>query len=220
MIPVPFRRTALIVDRDPDTRQMYAQCLRLAQFDVDEAEEGRDALAKALARRYDVLIIETRLPGIDGYQLIRVLRRDASTQAVPIVVVTGEGSSSAVDRARKSGANAVFVKPALPDVMLAEIFRLLERPTVPMTSADEGQRDLRARKGHSLSRRHQRGETIAPPMQPPALVCPRCDLPLMYQRSHVGGVSARHSEQWDDYECPQGCGVFQYRQRTRKLRHT
>jgi hypothetical protein len=41
---------------------------------------------------------------------------------------------------------------------------------------------------------------------------------LTYERSHIGGVSERNSEQWDYYECPSGCGTFQYRQRTRKLR--
>ncbi len=50
------------------------------------------------------------------------------------------------------------------------------------------------------------------------MTCPRCDRPLLYEKSHVGGVNARELEQWDYFECPQGCGTFQYRQRTRKLR--
>jgi hypothetical protein len=63
-----------------------------------------------------------------------------------------------------------------------------------------------------------RVETDAPPAAPPSLVCPACDKPLVYARSHVGGVNARSSEQWDYFDCPSGCGTFQYRQRTRKLR--
>jgi len=50
------------------------------------------------------------------------------------------------------------------------------------------------------------------------LVCPNCDRALQYVRSHVGGVSARLSEQWDYYTCHGACGTFQYRQRTRRLR--
>jgi hypothetical protein len=65
---------------------------------------------------------------------------------------------------------------------------------------------------------HERHDTTAPPVTPPALICPQCDQLLAYQRSHIGGVSARHADQWDYYECPAGCGVFQYRERTRKLR--
>jgi hypothetical protein len=69
-----------------------------------------------------------------------------------------------------------------------------------------------------LSRLHERHDTTSPPLPPPALICPQCDQLLAYQHSHIGGVSARHAEQWDYYECPTGCGMFQYRERTRKLR--
>jgi len=55
------------------------------------------------------------------------------------------------------------------------------------------------------------------PKVPPALMCPSCDVSLIYAHSHVGGVGDRQREQWDYYLCPT-CGTFQYRQRTRKLR--
>ena len=54
--------------------------------------------------------------------------------------------------------------------------------------------------------------------KPPALVCPDCNKALKYLRSHVGGVNARQPEQWDYFECGTGCGTFQFRERTRKLR--
>lgn len=44
-----------------------------------------------------------------------------------------------------------------------------------------------------------------------------CDRELRYLRSHVGGVSIKHSEQWDHFVCPTGCGRFEYRVRTRRL---
>jgi hypothetical protein len=70
----------------------------------------------------------------------------------------------------------------------------------------------------ALAKAHQRFATTSPPASPPSLMCPRCDRPLVYARSHVGGVSANHPEQWDDFDCP-SCGAFEYRHRTRKLRH-
>jgi hypothetical protein len=69
-----------------------------------------------------------------------------------------------------------------------------------------------------LSRVHARHDTIDPLALPPSLVCSTCDQPLRYLRSHVGGVSVRHPEQWDYFECVAGCGAYQYRPRTRKLR--
>ena len=56
---------ALLVDRDVDTRKMYAEYLRLSVCDIDEADDGREALAMAIAHHPDVIITETRLPGIN-----------------------------------------------------------------------------------------------------------------------------------------------------------
>src|SRR5438034_3312252 len=82
---------ALLVDRDPDTRKMYAEYLRLSTpCDIDEAEDGREALAKAMTRHPDVIVTETRLPGINGFDLCTLLRRDTSTSAIPIIFVTGD----------------------------------------------------------------------------------------------------------------------------------
>jgi hypothetical protein len=69
----------------------------------------------------------------------------------------------------------------------------------------------------SRVRAFQRFKTTTPPLEPPELVCPACDHKLQYQGSHLGGVSDRHPEQWDEFRCA-ACGPFEYRQRTRKLR--
>jgi CheY-like chemotaxis protein len=213
---------------------MYGEYLRLANYEIDETADGREALAKALSRRHDVIVTETWLTGIDGYHLCALLRRDPATAQTPIVVVTGDAYEADLARAREAGATAVLVKPCLPETLLAELRRLENRTTVPRRDRtaelqDTGTDTIRpdasiqqphdtARKKPGLSRAHRRGDTSTPPVHPPALVCPSCDATLIYRRSHVGGVSARHQEQWDYFECPVGCGTFQYRQRTRKLR--
>jgi two-component system, cell cycle response regulator DivK len=225
----PFRRPdifALLVDRDEGSRRLYAEYLSVHACTIEQAADGREALAKALARHHDVIVVEPRLPGIDGYQLCGLLRRDQATEMTPILVVTGDAYASDIDRAYRVGATAVLTKPCLPETLWSQICKLLD--TSPGAPGDgeggaPGNDDPpSAANGASrraiLSRVHQRGDTLAPPKPPPVLVCPVCDTPLAYQRSHVGGVSARHAEQWDYYDCPNGCGTFQYRQRTRKIR--
>ena len=225
---------ALLVDRDSDTRKMYAEYLRLAETcEIDEAEDGREALAKALTRHPDVIVTETRLPGINGFDLCTLLRRDTSTSTIPIIVVTGDAFDAEIRRAERAGADAVLTKPCLPEKLAGEIRRVLQASIELRTRG----RDARKR-GHEeiersqelidrsktnvrrvmLSRAHQRTATTEPSTPPPALICPQCDLPLRYLRSHIGGVSERHPEQWDYFECTAGCGTFQYRERTRKLR--
>ena len=226
---------ALLVDRDVDTRKMYAEYLRLFAFDTEEAEDGREALAKALSRHPDIIVTETRLPGINGFDLCRLLREDDTTRAIPIVVVTGDAFDSDVSRATAVGADAVLVKPCLPEQLAVEVRRLLRHShelhararELSPTVASEAKRSekLLERSRHSsrrrtmLSRAYHRCDTTEPPAAPPVLVCPKCDLALRYVRSHLGGVSEKHAEQWDYFECTAGCGTFQYRQRTRKLRH-
>src|SRR5262245_32984053 len=224
--------TALLADRDRDTRLMYGEYLRRSAVDIEEAADGREALVKALSQPHDVIVTDTRLPGINGYELCQLLRRDIATKTTPIVVVTGEGVPATLERARKAGADAVLVKPCLPDALLAEIWRVIarsrelreqshllrERAQVQLTRAHAAtERSVQAQR-RALSRAFNRRDTTTPPSPPPELVCPTCDQGLTYRRSHIGGVSERHIEQWDYFECVNGCGTFQYRQRTRKLR--
>jgi len=229
----PAPPTTLLVDRDADTRQLYAAYLRQAQCRIEEAEDGREALAKAISRHPDIVVTETRLPGISGLDLCALLRNDSVTAAIPIVFVTGDAHAPDVERAAAAGADAVLIKPCLPETLAVEMRRVLSRShelreharrikdkvVVQLDRARELiDRSQQQQRRHMLSREYDRHQTVHPPVAAPPLVCPLCDQPLTYQHSHIGGVSARNPEQWDYYECPGGCGLFQYRQRTRRVR--
>jgi two-component system, cell cycle response regulator DivK len=199
------QRLALLVDGDADTRRMYAEYLQLSSgWSVEEAADGREALAKAISRHPAVVVTETRLPGMSGFDLCRLLRSDAFTRDISIIVVTGDALEADVTRARRAGADAVLVKPCLPDRLYEEMGRVVDRNERPQGDGDTPATDGRA--------------PAVPRLTPPAVVCPSCDTPLRYVRSHVGGVGKRHREQWDYFECATGCGTFQYRHRTRKLK--
>jgi CheY-like chemotaxis protein len=214
----------LLVDRGADSPSAYAAHLASNGYAVEEAIDGREALAKALARRPDLVVADTRVAGIDGYDLCQLLRNDPVTHAVPIVLLTSEATETALSRGRIVGADAVLTTPCAPDVLLGDVQRLLARPDRGIAGREAAQRSDAVRgdsgRGDSgrLSHEHRRYATTQPPLTPPALMCPTCDSPLVYDRSHIGGVSERHREQWDDFRCPAGCGEFQYRHRTRKLR--
>jgi CheY-like chemotaxis protein len=199
------QRVALLVDGDADTRRMYAEYLRLSsRWLVEEAADGREALAKAISQRPAVVVTETRLPGMSGFDLCQLLRADSLTAGISIVVVTGDALEADIRRARLSGADTVLVKPCLPERLYAEIQHVVEH------GAEPGD-------GHA-SPFGFRPESDPPFFAPPAALCPTCDAMLRYVRSHMGGVGTRLREQWDYFECTAGCGTFQYRQRTRKLK--
>jgi len=212
----------LVVDADKDTREWYRQSIVMSGCMVAEACDGGEALAKALASPPALVITALNLPLIDGYALCEILRRDPATAHVPILVVTGETRPQELERAQRMGADAVINKPSTPEHILSETRRLIaearalrERAAAVGTTAGRQLARFDAQ-GSRLSKSFARFTTTTPPDAPPALLCPSCDQPLTYEQSYIGGVSARHAEQWDHFVCT-ACGGFQYRHRTRKL---
>jgi CheY-like chemotaxis protein len=225
---------ALIADRDEDSRLLYIEFLQLHRWRVIGAAGGPEALAIALAERPDVVVSETWLPGFDGVVLSELLHRDRITAHIPIVFVTSDATAVNLAKAAASGASAVLTKPCLPDAVLraVEAARTRSRVLTLRAAAAGGEarsRLARARStleragqqrrvAHARRRALGRGTTIAPPIAPPALACPLCHERMRYLRSYLGGVSRHGPEQWDYFDCPSRCGMFEYRARTRKIR--
>jgi DNA-binding response OmpR family regulator len=213
----------LVADANTDTRALYQHAAAAAGLEVVGVEDGRDALVEALSRPPSLVLTEITLPLVDGLALCEILRRDRATSHIPILVVTAEARPSHLARARAIGADAVLIKPVAIEKILTEVQRLLtvgretragdSRPTDGSTGSVAAQPAFRKRRRAGLAGQN----TTTPPASPPLLVCPLCDARLVYERSHVGGVSERQREQWDHYDCAR-CGTFQYRHRTRRLR--
>jgi CheY-like chemotaxis protein len=206
---------ALVVDGDADNRALYRDALTLAGWRVTEASDGREALVQALLVKPWVIITELRLPLIDGISLCEILRRDHVTQAVPIVVVTGESRATELARAEHAGASAFLIKPCTPDVLLAETHRLVQG--IKTAAAPAAALPTSGTRRTALVKAHHRHATTTPDVPAIDLSCPICNQALKYQETFIGGVSSRQSERWDYYVCLK-CGPFQYRQRTRRLR--
>ena len=79
----------LLVDDYPDNRDIYVQFLTYSGLRVEEAENGYEALDKAFALRPDVIVMDLSLPGLDGWEATRRLKRDPRTRHIPVVVLTG-----------------------------------------------------------------------------------------------------------------------------------
>jgi len=235
-------RSALIADRDSITRRAYAALFAQHDWQSEETDDGREALAKAVAHLPRVVVVDARLPGINGYELCTLLHRDPLTSGIAVVLTTDDPASSTLERAKSAEADAVLVKPCFSrlfptieqfdwhndevlgrshrltdrsDVVRERVAQYLARAAAPVEYARmlrEGVKRL------TLKAALRRGDTMSPPLPPPILVCPECDRPLTYKRSHIGGVNERLKEQWDYFVCPGGHGTFQYRARTRKLR--
>jgi CheY-like chemotaxis protein len=118
----------LIVEDDPETRQLYADLLHRSGFATDQAHNGFQALDKALAHpRPDLILTDIAVPGIDGIELCRKLRADERTRTIPVLAITGYEDRQYPDRARVAGANGVLMKPCDEELLISEARRLLAR---------------------------------------------------------------------------------------------
>lgn len=118
----------LIVDDARDNREGYAEYLRFCGFQVAEAGTGREGLEKAQRYRPDVVILDMRLPDIDGTEVSRRLRGRGFARTI-IVAVSACVSRSDVGAAIQSGCDSFLPKPCLPDALVQEINRLLAAHT-------------------------------------------------------------------------------------------
>ena len=118
----------LIVEDDPETRNLYAEVLHRSGFTTDQAHNGFQALAKALASpRPDLIVTDIAVPGLDGIELCRKLRADERTRSIPVLAITGYDDRHYPDRAKTAGADGVLMKPCDGDVLVNEARRLLSR---------------------------------------------------------------------------------------------
>lgn len=118
----------LVVDDYDDAREMYAESLLVSGFRVAQAADGAQAVELALSLSPDVILMDLSLPGVDGWEATRQLKADARTRHIPVVALTGHALTSALDAARDAGCDRFVVKPALPDVVIAEVRRAMSRP--------------------------------------------------------------------------------------------
>ena len=104
-------RYALVVDDARVAANTIAQALELIGYEAQVAYGPRPALELVAQRIPDVILLDINMPGIDGVEVCRYLRRDPRTAQVPIIAVSSETQEAMVDQAYEAGANAFLSKP-------------------------------------------------------------------------------------------------------------
>lgn len=119
------RPLVLVVDDYQDAREMYAECLDQSGFRVEQAESGDEAVAKAVALRPALIVMDLALPGMDGWTATRTIKTDERTRSIPVVALTGHARSDASRAAHEAGCDAFLTKPCLPDEVLALVRKMI-----------------------------------------------------------------------------------------------
>jgi putative two-component system response regulator len=115
----------LIVDDNPDVRDLYAMTLSRAGCRVVEAHNGFQALEKVAELLPDLVITEVRIPGLTGFELCRALRRNNHTREIPVIVMTASELHDLKSRAEAAGCDLILEKGTDPPILFEHVRRLL-----------------------------------------------------------------------------------------------
>lgn len=112
------RPRVLVVDDEASIRDLLSKTLALAEYDVDVSADGRSALERLRLHRYDLLIADLKMPGMDGLTVIREARRYKSD--LPVIIITGFSTESIAIEAVNLGVSGYLTKPfRVPEVLKA-----------------------------------------------------------------------------------------------------
>jgi DNA-binding response OmpR family regulator len=117
----------LIVEDHEDSREGYAQYFRYRGVRVVTAADGREALDLASRLSPDVVVMDLAMPRMNGWKAIQELRARSRTRDVRILALSAHAAYEDEMKAWRSGTDAFRAKPCMPDELLEEIERLLQR---------------------------------------------------------------------------------------------
>jgi DNA-binding response OmpR family regulator len=117
----------LVVDDDTDIAAMAALVLRRAGHAVTTAASGEAALDEARRLAYDLILLDINMPGMDGWEVLRVLQADEATAAIPVAMFSVRGEVRDKVHGLQEGAFDYITKPFAVDELISRVATILER---------------------------------------------------------------------------------------------
>ena len=138
----------LVVDDDPHIRELVRVFLEREGFDVLEAADGVEALAKLESVKADMVILDVMMPNMDGWELCRRLRQSVD---LPLLMITAKGETSQKIKGFQLGTDDDLVKPFEPVELVARVKALLKRYRIASSQTVQAGDLAMDRKTHEIS---------------------------------------------------------------------
>lgn len=126
----------LIVEDNADNLLIYSTILEFSGYRVISAVDGHSGLDLARQERPALILMDVSIPGIDGWEVTRVLKADPATAAIPIIVLTAHALAADRERAFEVGADGYISKPADPKTVLTAVQKRLDDPAFVVGAVD------------------------------------------------------------------------------------
>lgn len=120
-------KTVLVIEDEPEMRRNITRLLKLEGYDAVAAENGKDGLERAKARKPDLILCDVMMPAMDGHEVLRSLRSDPALRSVPFIFLTAKGEKSDQRGGMNLGADDYLTKPVENDDLLAAVSARLTR---------------------------------------------------------------------------------------------
>ncbi len=128
----------LVVDDEEDILELVKYNLEREGYLVDCVDTGEEAIKRAIAIRPDGILLDLMLPGVDGIEVCRELRKNPDTRTIPIIMMTAKGEESDVVSGLEVGADDYVPKPFSTKILVARLRALLRR-TAGKTDSEAGE---------------------------------------------------------------------------------
>ncbi len=121
------REKILVVDDEEDILQLVEYNLAKNGYEVNSVVTGEETLKQAKEFSPDLIVLDLMLPGIDGLEVCKILKRDSNTSDIPILMLTAKGEESDVVAGLEMGADDYVTKPFSPRIFIARVKAVLRR---------------------------------------------------------------------------------------------
>jgi DNA-binding response OmpR family regulator len=120
-------KKVLVAEDEPDIRQLITYSLQFAGFTVVQAVNGEDAVKKATKEQPDLILLDVRMPKMNGYEACAALKAQDSTKHIPVVFLSARGQETEIKHGLELGAEEYILKPFAPDELYKRVTTMLER---------------------------------------------------------------------------------------------
>jgi two-component system chemotaxis response regulator CheY len=118
----------LVVDDFSTMRRIVRNLLKeLGYQNIEEAEDGQEALLKLRAARFDFVVSDLNMPNMNGFELLRQIRADAALKALPVLLVTAESKREDIITAAQAGASGYIVKPFTKATLEEKLAKIMQK---------------------------------------------------------------------------------------------